>query len=107
MKCDMNCPVFYIDGVYCCRNCHTARAYYKTGHEEFWTDKRGFLTDKGCALPRDLVPEECKEYDCRKERFYLGLAYHKGKWTVNSVATVTEIDKEFIDAYNALMEKYR
>jgi hypothetical protein len=89
LKCDLKCPP---EGKLqkiapCCRWCARARRKYLTEqNEHLWTDDRGFLGDNGCRLPRKEVPQECKDYDCKKtfsyvcQIIYKPIAWRDGKW---------------------------
>lgn len=69
MKCDLKCPIPSDEkGTYCCKQCVNARKYYVEQHEEFknkWNDKTGFLTENGCNLDREEMPQECINYNCK------------------------------------------
>ena len=85
MKCDFNCPGFTNGKSPCCRNCHDARLnFVNESNKRWWDDKTGFLAPDGCRLPRDQMPKECREYDCRRYRWYTEKIWHKGEWKIVS-----------------------
>lgn len=88
-KYSIDCPLLPRNGVpYCCRHCHKSRKDYVTdSNRHLWTDKGGFHSpDNGCRLPREDMPKECLDYDCRNYWFFLVSAYFDGKWMSNSGA---------------------
>lgn len=77
MECDFQClppwPVPHPEGglrPFCCASCLTTQAKHVTDkNRELWSDKTGFWTSAGCALPREQMPEECVNYDCKQYEF--------------------------------------
>jgi len=121
--CDIDCPPlcfsFKNGAKGCCETCEIERKKFAQngGLEEFtdeekdivrnaWDNKQGFASDKGCKLPRELMPIECLEYDCRDIGWFLGLRYVpelKG-WQIASRCAVPagRITYDFIRQYNEL-----
>jgi len=52
------------------------------------------------------MPATCRQYDCKKYRFYFGCKWDGKEWVPTSLheKLATEADKEFIDKYNALFK---
>lgn len=81
--CDLNCPARMSADkpVYCCQNCWDARKYYVTeANKHLWTDEVGFHSANGCKLPREQMPSECREYDCRRYFFLVTRYWRNGEW---------------------------
>ena len=80
-KCDMDCPN---NKPVCCEQCKTAREYYiNDENKHLWTNEHGFWSDKGCKLPREQMPPECRAYDCRKYLWTRRIIYYwSGEWKV-------------------------
>ena len=81
-KYSIDCPLRPRNGTpYCCGTCRKRRkSYINDSNKHLWTDERGFHSKQGCKLPRDQMPKECIEYDCRRYPFYAILFYENGKW---------------------------
>lgn len=90
MKCDLNCPYNYT----CCRNCRNSKKDYLLKHPElrkYWNED-GFLSENGCKIPRNLMPQECVEYDCKQFVHFIALGWNGSKWQ-NMLITEVPIDK--------------
>lgn len=82
-QCNLDCPLKAEDGspVYCCQRCAESRkSLVDETNRHLWDDKQGFWSETGCRLPRDKMPKECTEYDCRKYTWVLKRIWMKGKW---------------------------
>lgn len=118
-KCDLNCPnAAGFGGSICCENCYRARLYYvNDDNRDLWNPTKGFLGNDGCKLPREEMPVECREYDCRKELHgYIEIKYAPvawvGQWNTmpgiqcKYIVKLDELDKalgvikEHIDSHN-------
>jgi hypothetical protein len=82
-KCDLDCPVKPKGDFIpvCCQNCEKSKKDFVTDeNRHLWTKGRGFHSPKGCRLPREEMPQECKTYDCRRYVFTMMRIWAKGKW---------------------------
>ena len=62
-QCDSNCPT-HISKQFCCKNCKNSKKEYITEtNNHLWSDEYGFWAPKGCALGREKMPLECKDFD--------------------------------------------
>ncbi len=68
--CNQDCPV-KSQPPFCCANCVERRKYFINDENRHLWGKNGFWTSQGCALGRDKMPQECKDYDCRKTPFII------------------------------------
>ena len=80
-KCEMDCPAKTRDTKSpCCKNCGNSRLFFVIDGNKLLCDKdNGFWSKEGCRLSREDMPDECKEYDCRKA-FWLVRKYWSGEW---------------------------
>lgn len=119
MKCDLKCPPFPLrinynlsSGLsYCCANCEaTKKSYLSEETKRYWQDGLGFASKHGCRLPRELMPDECKEYDCKKYAFFLVYHWEDGAWNRFGVKCLPWVDrkftKEFWEDYTQFWEKW-
>ena len=85
MKCDLGCP-FTTHGIqFCCSNCIESRVEYLKDNPDlfqYWGDN-GFWSQAGCRIPRDRMPKECKEYDCRNYKFSVDISWSGNKWDIS------------------------
>lgn len=52
----------------CCSHCNGSRAHHVNDqNKHLWNPRVGFWSPKGCRLERQDMPNECKEYTCKKE----------------------------------------
>ena len=85
--------------LFCCRFCVESRAEFakNAGYNCFtkeqrekikslWSDETGFASVGGCKLPRDLMPTECLEYDCRKYDFAICFHYNAPYWEMTRIS---------------------
>ena len=80
MKCKHDCPV-NCNPPPCCIACGKSRKSYVTDdNKELWTDVYGFWSHDGCKLSRDKMPEECKEYDCKKVKWLVEIVWTGTQW---------------------------
>lgn len=78
----IDCPLRPRSNIpYCCGQCSRKRkSLVNDANRHLWTDETGFHSPQGCKLPREEMPIDCKEYDCR-QRPFVALLYHVGgKW---------------------------
>lgn len=106
--CDFNCPVVKDQHItaFCCRYCNPSHKNVITeSNQHLWTEK-GFLGEEGCKLSRDEMPDECKNYDCRQELFFLCqmqftvVGWKDSQWRPMaecSLAKVGELSKQSIE----------
>ncbi len=80
-KCNLDCPIKREGAAPpCCGNCVESRCYFVTDdNRRLWDDKKGFWSKDGCRLSRDEMPQECKDYDCRKHDWLVRMIW-RGKW---------------------------
>lgn len=68
--CDLNCPVDMKNGAWCCQKCHIKRKnHVDDTNKDMWSDEFGFCSSVGCRLERNMMPPECRSYDCKKGIF--------------------------------------
>lgn len=81
-KYGIDCPLRPRSDIpYCCGQCSRKRkSFINDANRHLWTDEIGFHSPQGCKLPREDMPIECKEYDCRQRPFVALLYYVGGKW---------------------------
>lgn len=79
-----HCPPYTLgeNGVsWCCKNCYKSKKQYITDtNKHLWTDDRGFWSPSGCKLSRKDMPQECREYDCRKGDWLYKVIWQGDKW---------------------------
>ena len=95
--CDLNCHSVPGLGVlmgFCCRACQNGhKDHINDSNKHLWTEENGFASRDGCRLPRDQMPPECRQYDCKKYGFYVCSIQYKvmrfdgQKWSPNPQAT--------------------
>ena len=78
-RCDLNCPA-HVSVTACCKHCGISKKQYKTeSNKHLWSDN-GFWMQGGCALSRDQMPQECKEFDCKNHSWVIIRKWLNGKW---------------------------
>lgn len=79
--CDLDCPSGDVGKGFCCCHCDPARRkYVNDENRHLWKENEGFYSNNGCRLPREKMPPECREYDCRKCTFVIVRRWVKGRW---------------------------
>ena len=82
-KCNLACPIqsTVVSQPICCYGCNKSRRHYLTNtNKEYWDDELGFWSEEGCKLPRDQMPKECREYDCRDYVWCVKIKWNGTKW---------------------------
>lgn len=114
-KCDFDCPPLcfsYKNNILgCCENCGTARKDFAEHSEptikQLWDKDVGFAGEKGCKLPRKLMPVECLVYDCKKSKWFLTLEYipQIKRWQIVSRYSVPlkNVTQELKDKHHDLL----
>ncbi len=79
-RCDLNCPANITDQR-CCDNCARRRRYFiSKENENVWDETTGFWRSGGCLLPRNAMPKECRENDCRDKDWVIVRRWTDGTW---------------------------
>ncbi len=79
-RCFGDCPLRGLLAA-CCSNCNNSKDKYITdSNRHLWSDKDGFWKVGGCSLPRDLMPDECRKYDCRNYQWLILREHIDGIW---------------------------
>jgi len=78
-QCDGHCPVKAMRG--CCRNCSNSFAWFRNEtNGRLWNTENGFWKEGGCALDRQAMPTQCREYDCRNHDWIVTKRWMNGSW---------------------------
>jgi hypothetical protein len=109
--CDLNCvpsplhqrdiasiPAECLSYPVCCRGCFKSQADFAAsgGYDFFseedkdlvrslWDEKAGFGSEKGCKLPRRLMPTTCLEFDCKDYTFAICFQFQNPYWQIKRI----------------------
>jgi hypothetical protein len=101
MKCDLNCPIKKEPPI-CCFCCRKARKnFVNENNEKFWDKERGFWSKHGCRLARDDMPQECKDYDCRKRNHVFVLKWDGFEWCITGMNEFDDNERVVIVGNNS------